>query len=364
MNPSIQPLHGDIGHLIKRIPDFELSYETISHKKVSCEYNVAMAIPVGKKVYAWFTFHQANDVCYLFDLNKDKKISRGYNININFDPSLSLGTLLYGTVIDEDELDVNSRKWFIVEDIFFFKGIPLKKSTLHEKLEFIEDFFSFVERDFTKSPAFLFMLPVMWEFKIQDGDELPVSVPEDVLKTIPYSIHHIHYRSLHKIMLYLNVNLTRKLNVTHIPSDMRSKPVHKFDTIELIIDTFKPQYKLTAVFQVTADIQFDIYHLFAFWKNNRPIYYNLAYVPNYKSSVFLNGLFRNIRENQNLDYIEESEDEEDFQNMNEDKYVNINKVIKMECVFNRKFKKWVPVRVADKNARVVHISKLVKNVVM
>ena len=29
-------------HLLKRLPDFELSYETISHNKVSNEYNLSL----------------------------------------------------------------------------------------------------------------------------------------------------------------------------------------------------------------------------------------------------------------------------------------------------------------------------------
>ena len=124
------------------------------------------------------------------------------------------------------------------------------------------------------------------------------------------------------------------------------------------MDFSKPQYRMAAVFQVTADIQFDIYHLFAYGKNKLPVYYNVAYVPNYKSSVFLNGLFRNIRENRNLDYIEESEDEDEFENIKEDKYVNINKILLMECVFNNKFKRWIPLRVVDKYSKVVHISQL------
>ena len=72
----------------------------------------------------------------------------------------------------------------------------------------------------------------------------------------------------------------------------------------------------------------------------------------------MNGLFRNIRENKNLDYIEESDDEDDFQNMNEDKYVDMKKTILIECIFDRKFKKWTPVQVVDKRSKVVHISQL------
>jgi hypothetical protein len=72
----------------------------------------------------------------------------------------------------------------------------------------------------------------------------------------------------------------------------------------------------------------------------------------------MNGLFRNIRENKNLDYIEESDDEDDFQNMNEDKYVDMKKTLLIECIFDRKFKKWTPVQVVDKRSKVVHISQL------
>ena len=72
----------------------------------------------------------------------------------------------------------------------------------------------------------------------------------------------------------------------------------------------------------------------------------------------MNGLFRNIRENKNLDFIEESDDEDDFQNLNEDKYVDMKKTILIECVFDRKFKKWTPMRVVDNRSKVVHISQL------
>ena len=47
----------ETGRLLHRFPQVELSYETISHKKVLPPYNVAVAIPHGKKYYAWFSFY-------------------------------------------------------------------------------------------------------------------------------------------------------------------------------------------------------------------------------------------------------------------------------------------------------------------
>ena len=56
----------------------------------------------------------------------------------------------------------------------------------------------------------------------------------------------------------------------------------------------------------------------------------------------MNSLFRNIKENRNLDAIEESDDEDDFYDMRMDKYVDLTKEIRMECVYHSKFRRWIP----------------------
>jgi hypothetical protein len=97
------------------------------------------------------------------------------------------------------------------------------------------------------------------------------------------------------------------------------------------------------IFKVKADIQNDIYHLYCM-ENNKEMFYNVAYIPDYKTSVMMNKLFRNIKENDNLDLLEESDDEEEFQNENIDRFVDMNKTLLMICKFNHKFKKWYPVK--------------------
>jgi hypothetical protein len=165
-------------------------------------------------------------------------------------------------------------------------------------------------------------------------------------------------------MPYLNVVINRKLNLINIPTEYLKESHNKnynFHIIQYTMDYNKPQYKYPTVFHVTADIQYDIYHLFAYGKDKALLYYNIAYIPNYKTSVFMNKIFRKIRENDNLDYIEESDDEDDFQNMDETKYVDLEKSVLIECVFNSKFKRWTPIRVVDKSNKVVHINQLVRD---
>ena len=79
----------DISPMMTRFPNFELSYETISHKKVSPLYDLCIAIPVGKKVFIWFSFLHDTDVCVLFYLNKEKKIINHELLNIKFHASLA-----------------------------------------------------------------------------------------------------------------------------------------------------------------------------------------------------------------------------------------------------------------------------------
>jgi len=349
-----------LSHLLKRLPDFELSYETISHNKVSPEYDIALAIPTGKKAYVWFTFQNDIDVCYYMDLNKDKKITKCVQLDniVDFKTHLSLGTILYGSIVIDD---TSKKQRFVIEELVYYKGISMKKTLLNEKLLFLADFMKIAPHNKIQGSDFFFVLPMIWRVAIDS--ELPTQIPDEINKNIGYNAHHIQYRTSKCIKPYLNVLLTRKIiqATTNLKTTTIKTSSHKFETIRINMDLSKPQYKYPAVFQVTADIQFDIYHLFAFGKNNIPVYYNIAYVPNCKTSAFLNGLFRNIRENKNLDYIEESDDEEDFQNMNEDKYVDINKVVLMECIFNNKFKRWVPIKVVDKYTKVVHLNKLVRD---
>jgi len=352
--------HAQTEEIMKRFPSFELSYETISHKKVSPAYNSCFAIPQGRKCYAWFTYLGDKDVCFILELNREKKINKAIRYEVDFDMKLAYGTVVYGTLVDDEN---EKSRFFAAEDIFYFKGICLKQCKLAEKLDLMIEVIKSSTSSFTATNKIVFSLPVFWDFHKTEDFELTPNIPDSVNETIPYTIHHLQYRSLYETNPYMNVYLNRKLNLN---TPMMSKETKKeknpcYEMPEFTWDTMKPQYRYPTVFQVTADLQFDIYHLHAYGLNNKPTYYGVAYVPTYKSSVFMNGLFRNIAENKNLDYIEESEDEEDFQNVSEDKYVDLEKTLLMECTFHPKFKKWIPQRVVDKSNKMVHVTRLARD---
>lgn len=67
-----------------------------------------------------------------------------------------------------------------------------------------------------------------------------------------------------------------------------------------------------------------------------------ALIPSYELSVAMNRVFRYIKENDRLDALEESDTEEEFENQDPGKYVDLTKVVPMWCVFHGRSKKWVP----------------------
>lgn len=353
--------------ILYRFPNFELSYEMVSHKKVSNKYDVCFAIPTGKKYYAWLTYHNDTDICYILELNKDKKIVRCFVSDISFDNSLALGTVLYG-ILTED------MQTFIIEDILYYKGISLAKSHMQTKLGFMYNLLDkyLTTTDINYNSNISFMLPLIWNYNSDENKEdNDAKIPQRFLRdTInAYTIHHLQYRSLTNIVPYINIVLIRKMFsksaniVDTLPNASINKSTLSIIKIPPIMCLNKSQYKYPTVFQIQADLQTDIYHLYAFGKNKSKVHYNIAYIPNYKTSVMMNGIFRNIKENRNLDYIEESEDEEDFENTCEDRFVDLHKIVTMECIFNAKFKKWIPVKIVNDSNKVVHIGQLVaKNV--
>jgi hypothetical protein len=331
-------------NLLQRLPKIELSYEIIPHKKVSNNYNACIAIPFGIKCYAWFTFYGEDDVCFIMEINKEKKINKVsyFVLDKTITHKICLGTLLYGTFIE---------KQFIIEDIFLYKGMNVQNLHYGEKLGFLENMIMLIN-DKYKKMFITFHLPVMWGIYNKNEYECIYDIPSKYSEK--YHVHHIQYRCLSYIAPYLNVYPVKK--GFGMPSIQLSNTCEINTPFRY--DFSKPQYKQLAVFKVTAELQYDVYNLFCYGRNKSSIFYNFACIPNYKTSIYMNNIFRKIKENENLDAIEESDDEEDFENIDYDKYVDLKKYVFMECKFSMKFKKWIPIRVVQPEQKVVHFTML------
>ena len=356
-----------ITNLSNRLPKLELSYETVVHKKVSPIYDICVSIPTGKRQFAWFTYDEDGDVCYLMDLTRDGKIGHIEHLNVDFfgshslgshssgshslgshssgshsSGSHSLGSLAYGTILYGTLCAVDGLSFFIADDIYYYKGIYTKPLTFGEKFGFLTDVVSQLSvKDSTNT---IIKMACIETFS---SENQPVRLEP------AYVSHHLQYRSSSQIMPYLNQTVKTR-SFTPAAAVEPKIYIPRND-----LDFGAPAYKTEVVFRVMADIQSDIYLLYAY-NNDAFEFVDIAYIGSRKESAFMNSLFRNIRENMNVDYGEESEDEDMFQNTSVDKYVDLKTEYKMMCSFHHKFKKWVPVRTVDAKTRCVNMNQLTR----
>jgi len=299
--------------ILRDFPDIKLSYETSLHKKVyNCD--LILAIPCGVKCFAWFTIFNDKYVCILFELenNKKKEIKNIRIINTCFSKSLCYGTIFYGTLFNH-----MNNNFFSIEDIFLYKNKDLSGENWINKFNKISDMLKNDIKQIAYNNNFIvFGLPII----AYSNEKMDRILNSDV----KYKIHSIQYYKSTKTNSYSSLQFDKFNSITEVIKTMEIERIPKYIVLE-----------------VRPDIQNDVYNLYSLENIN----FGVACIPDYKTSIMMNKLFRNIKENEDLDKLEESDDEEEFENPNVDKFVYLEKSFKMKCHYNKRFKKWVPIEV-------------------
>ena len=345
--------------ILSDFPNIKLSYENITHKKV---YNsdIILVIPEGKKCFAWFTYINDKPSCLIMELEGDKNIVDIKHVNACFSNELSYGTIFYGTLFNH-----LSNRFFTIEDIFSYKDELIERKEWIYKMEKIKKILKYDLKQVSYNNSFvIFGLPIT----CRTNDEL-----ENKLQNVKYKINSIQYRLYNRTNNYLfitydnyinqketvvvnkyvqpQVPTQRQLQEKSVEKIVVKQPVNSKAFGHMSHGTGKPFGEV--VFLVKPDIQNDIYYLYCLGQNLKEEQHSIAHVPDYNTSVMMNKLFRIIKENNNLDALEESDDEEEFENEDISKFVHLDKSHKMICQFNHKFKKWTPIKLANEKSEII-----------
>lgn len=350
-------------NVLKRFPSsIKLAYETQASYSLSADYDIGIAVPYGQKAFVWFTFFENQQVCCVCELTRNQVVGeRVYFAHCPFPKDFALGTIISGIFVEKPESDTTTPKVFLMDDIYSFKGYQInanfQPSCFGMKIKHMAEFCKEIDQHMNVTLTQIhFCIPMMWKFdsSIHRQDQVP--------ENIPYDIKHLQYMSSRKVLPLMNVIIHKKPvwnpniiadqeNIQQTKSKVWTRE-HSSPPMPTWRLCFNRQiYFQPCHFWVEADLDFDVYHLYA--KTSKPhqnkVLYQYAFVPDMATSKMLNGIFRHMKEDLNLDAIEESDSEEDFENVLESRFVNLHKTVLMECVFDKKFKKWIPTKVADKN---------------
>lgn len=323
----------EISLVLQKFPKFELSYENITHKKVH-NANVILAIPEGKRFFTWFTSYNHENICFSLEIDDNNKIKNIKKLNTSFMDCL-LGTIFYGTMFKYNDISC-----FSIEDIYYYKGQNYIHTPYSNKLQLLKDIFTNeISQSLLNNRFTVFGMPLIYsDFNLLLTD----------IQNLPYKISQLKFRffeknNSRKIMTMNYYNQTKNTEQIDKKIVQKDRDTYQKDTYQ----NQRDKNKKTAIFKIMAGTEPDIYNLFI-TKNGNEEYYDIAIIPDYKTSVMMNSLFRNIKENINLDAIEESDDETDFEDGREDKYTYLDRSFNIKCEFNYKFKRWIPISLADK----------------
>ena len=319
-------LHLNNDEILQNFPNIELCFETIIHKTVPVQYNYVLAIPEGRKYFAWFTTYKTQNVCFLLEISNNKQICNIECIYTCFQRDLAYETVLYGTGFKQ-----MGRRFFSCEDIYMYKGNTLIKNTHYSKklIMFQNIFKNEIKQVSYNNQMITFGLPIM---------SVNVDNLNDKIRDLSYKIKYIQFRTeQNQILNKLLVDADPVIVIPSITKPIITKPI--ITKLDNKINNRSKERPKEKVFTIKADIQNDIYNLYDVITNEL---LDIAYIPDYKTSVMMNKLFRNIKENQNLDALEESDDEEEFENDKIDKFVYLDRSFNMSCEYNMKYKRWQP----------------------
>lgn len=287
--------------LEKQIPNLKLYNESFLHNKVSLYTEYLRIIPKGKKAFLWFKRYNNNNLTYLLE-TKHNKIMNIYQYKSCFHKYLTngIGTILYGTYTQ-----YNNKNVFIIEDISYYKGIDITHESLYTKLNLYADLLQYNIQQVAYTKYDILVTPTYLKLVNSHLDNNKLSnIINTINKPIPiYSIQLIKNNKIYKVLY----------------SKLHTEYIHYY--------------------YIKAKIQNDIYVVLN--KDKQEV--STASIPSYTISCLMNKHFRNIRENTNLDNLEESDDEDDFENINENKFVFLDKMKVFKCMYNKKDKSWIPV---------------------
>jgi len=328
-----------------------------------------MIIPKGKKCALWFTFYKNKNVCIMIEIDNSRNISNMYIKDVCFSDELSYGSIFVGTIFKYKHNNTDLFEFFTLEHIKYYKGQDVSSFSFEKQMFIYDKIFQNDLRCINKLPNFLNILLPAIKTSYNDAFDLSQQLKYNV-----YGIKFWNLKDNHCIGDLPNNIQLPKIN-NHIHLENKSYYNHKnnnnYNEIEKNndIEKNKNQFENSKnikqhqnyVFLVKCNPEFDSYSLFGLNNKKQPHYFAKANIPDYKTSVMMNKIFRKIKENENLDLLEESDDEDEFENIDENKYVDLEKSQLMYCSYLHKFKMWKPLSIANKDDDISEIPTFYNN---
>lgn len=320
--------------ILKSFPNIEVPY-CITNNKI-LDGDIYIAIPDGIKVFCWFILYDNENTLFIITLNENKTIDNIYISSAIYNPDLSYGTIMYGTMIKnintvsyknnyskKNNMNITRNNTLnidnsiiTIEDIFIYKNKNICNLNFEIKLFYLNLIFN---EDLKNSDKYLNKhiicmanMSLTWKDFLNDMRDLKYKISFIQLK---------YFKSKkNKLIRYYKQNLK---NGTCLRENTESS---------------NNEDRSNILFVIKNTLNYDIYNLYCVGNNGMLELYDVTVIDTEERSIYVNNAFNGgVRDN--IDNIEESDDEEEEYNYK--KKIEIKELV-FSCFYNEKFKKYIP----------------------
>lgn len=154
--------------LVVNMDELSKSFPTIpieNFQKTNTLSGVSVLIPKGPKAFAWFTYSAKHPICILLHIegNEIQKVTHAY---VSFNETLSLGTIVYGTLLKQQ---------FIVENLYYEKGSIVYLS-YPDKLDHLKCILENIQRCEFKESLQFYLPKIVEHHPLLEASNMPYPV--------------------------------------------------------------------------------------------------------------------------------------------------------------------------------------------
>lgn len=147
--------------LSKTFPTIQIE----SFQKTNTFSGVSVLIPKGPKAFAWFTYLDHQPICILLHIESNE-IQRISHVYVSFKEELSVGTIVYGTLLNQQ---------FILENLYYEKGEPVHLSYA-EKMENMKVFLGKIQKCECKESLQFYLPRMIDQHHLLEASNMPYPV--------------------------------------------------------------------------------------------------------------------------------------------------------------------------------------------
>ena len=328
LNIASDVIKNDIKSLVKSLGTFDIKgkyYNFLNKRNInSLKNNKFLVTPstFGKKFVLFLSIYKNKNYCIFINKKNEIMVISRFRFNID----LFSGTLFDGEFIKE----MNGNWVYIINDIAYYKGKNIITLNFTERYEIINDILKYEYESDSNLSVCSIILKEYFELKyIKD-------LCKNYLNNLDYKTSGLYFKNVNNFSenyLYIFPECRSDLKENFNISEKEQNKINKINKINKDIEKLDEYNKKTCIFTIKRTNLPDIYDLFTNNSYNILENYSIVGVPSIETSVYLKKVFKESENN------------------------NIN----FECEYNKKFKKWIPLKVTDNNVDNINLVNIIQN---